>query len=68
MQIYTNLAHGYFGLTEIVNFVYVLPNPMGVSALINLATSAQEAHNLCDRVLSNVIAKAIEVSITKTYL
>ena len=59
-------SYGYFGLTSIGNVVNSLPNPLIVSYILNLATSAHEVKNLYDRVRSYRIAKAIEGSITIT--
>ena len=38
-------AYGNFGLTGIVSFVNVLPNPLVLSALLKLFTSEQEVKN-----------------------
>ena len=56
-------AHGYFGLRSFVNVVNILPKPLVVSDLLKLFTSAQEVKKFNDRVCSDMIAKAIEVSI-----
>ena len=53
-------AYGYFGLMGIVNFVSVLPNPLVLSAILNLFTSAQEVKTFYDRVCSDILAKSIE--------
>ena len=45
-----------------------LPKPLVVSALHNLDNNQQEIQNVHDRVLSDMIAKAVESSITKTSL
>ena len=43
-------SHGYFGLLVIWNVVnQVLPNPLVVSALQNLANNAQEVHKFLTR-------------------
>ena len=54
-------AHGYFGLLSIGNIGnQVLPKPLVVSALQNLANNEQEVQKFYDRVQSDMIAKAIE--------
>ena len=52
-------AHGYFGLKGIGNVVNVLPNPLVVTDLLNLATSAQEVQNFYDMVHSDMIDNSI---------
>ena len=61
-------AHRYFGLLGIVNLVNTLSNTLIVQALLNLAISAQEVKCFYDKVRSYMIAKEIEVSITKKFL
>ena len=62
-------AHGYFGLLGIGNIGNkVLSNPLVVSALQNFSNNLQEVQNFDVRVGSDMIAKAIEFSITKTSL
>ena len=61
--------HRYFGLLGIGNVVnQLLPNPLVVSYLQNLDGSAQGVQNFYDRVRSDMIAKAIEGSITKIHI
>ena len=62
-------AHGYFGLLGIGNVENkVLPKPLAVSGIQNLANNDREVQNFYDRVHSDMIAKAIEGSIKKNYL
>ena len=62
-------AHGYFGLPGIRNVGnQVFPKTLVVRALQNLGKNAQELQNLYNRVRPDMIAKAIEGSITKTFL
>ena len=58
-------AFGYFGLKGIGNIDIVLPKPLVLSSLLNLATSNQEAQTFYDRVHPYMIDKAIDVSIKK---
>ena len=59
---------GYFGLLGIGNVGNnVIPNPLVVSYLQNLAGDPQQVQNIYYRVRSNMISKAIEGSITKIY-
>ena len=61
--------HGYFGLLGIGNVVNkVLPNPLVVSALKNLANNAQEVQNLYDKVVLDMIADSNEGPIKYIYL
>ena len=62
-------AHGSFGLIGIGNVGnQVLTKPLVVSGLQNLANNAQELRNFYYTVRSDMISKAIEVSIKKNYL
>ena len=61
-------AFGYFGMQGIGNVNRVLPNPLTVSDLTKLSGGdAIEMQIFYDRLRLDIIAKAIEVSITKTY-
>ena len=64
-----NQVHGYFGLLGIGNSVAPLTSPLKVSDLTHLSngnqTQSVEIKIFFDRVRSDMIAKAIEVSITK---
>ena len=54
-------AHGYFGLIGIGNVGNkVLPKPLVVSDLKNLARNAQEVQNLYDNLSLDMIDKVIE--------
>ena len=64
-----NKAHRYFGLQVIGNANKVLPNPLAVSYTAQLSGgNAIEIQNFHDRVLLDMISKAIERSITNTSL
>ena len=55
-------AHEYFRLIGIINIgSNVLPDPLLVSDLLNLAGSEQEIQNFYDKVHSDMIAKEIDV-------
>ena len=62
-------AHGYFGLLSIGNEVNtVLPNPLIVSALQNLANNPQDIKLFYNRVHSDMIDRELEGSIKKSLL
>ena len=62
-------SYGYFVLLDIGKVVnQFLPNPLVVSVLQNLFNNAQEMKTFYDRVISDIIYKAIEGSITNTSL
>ena len=62
-------AHGYFELIDIETVGNkVLPNPLAMSALQKLAGSAQEVKKIHHGVISDMIAKEIVNSLTKTSL
>ena len=59
--------HGYFGLIGIQNAKkQVLPNPLVVSALKNVANNEQAVQKFYDRFISDMIAEEIEGSSKKT--
>ena len=61
--------NGYFGLIVIGNFGnQVLQNPLIVSDLKNLEKNVKEVQHFYDRLHSDMTAKSIEGSITKTSL
>ena len=61
-------SFGYFGLQGAVNVNQFLPNPLVVEAIQILSKNQKEIQHLHDRVFSDMIAKAIEGSITNTSL
>ena len=62
-------AHGYFGLIGIGNVVnQVLPKPLVLSDLQKFDASSQEVQKFYDKLRLDIIANAMEGSITKTYL
>ena len=62
-------AFGYFGLQVIWNVNQVLPDPLTVSALTQLVGgNAIEIQKFYDRVLSDMIAKSIQGSMTNISL
>ena len=60
-------SHGYFGLIDIGNLT-PLPNHLERTTLKKLSTSTQEVQKFYDRVLLDMIYKAIESSIKNTAL
>ena len=62
-------AHVYFGIKVIGNvWNHFLPNPLVVSSLQKLSKNSQKVQIFYDRVRSYIIDKAIEGSITNTYI
>ena len=59
---------GYFELEDIGHVTQDIPHPLKTQYFIDIAKFSRKEQKLSDRVISDIISKSIEVSITNTPL